>query len=706
MPKSACNSRFSPWLCWGLAALCVAGIGFLRLSPLTTRIIPIAFSIPLILCVWFDDKRLLWIMATCFAVIGLIRTFVVDPAPNIGAMRFVMAGIQIFDVAAIAAAVHLLIDARRRVDAATESIDLANRDLASRQETLAQQNKQLSNLNQQFARREMELQTLLAATRWDASHAPGNQVISNICSAAIRLLGGDVAASAIIQREGDSLRIIGEAGFEGDTLNQTAWPLKDSHAAAVMDEGKTSVIEDLAGEGQSMTPGVSQQPALRSMIATPLRLGGRVAGVIEAYSRSARAWGADDFKIIEWLAAQASLAMEIVFLQRELEQRRRDAVGESVRKTRFLVAISHDVRTPANAMNLLAELMVRSAENPQLASEIPELAREMRQSALALTELISDMLDVARFDSAGLQLEISEFLLDELCERQIAQLKHLGEAKGLELRFDNSQDAAGIVLRTDRTKLARVLTNLVANAIKFTEAGSITVGRKTSIDGGVKITVADTGIGIPESVIGQIFDEFFQLTNPARDRSKGTGLGLAICKRLVAAMGCELDVQSSAGAGTTFTITVPAGLVLSGGQNPSAGSRKDLSARLPSKPLAGMPILLVEDHVPTRRATARLLKEFGATVLQAETGNDAMKMLREESPQVLLLDLMLPDIDGSEVLKFLLQSPNRSLRLIFAVSGDVTPERAEQVKSLGANDLIPKPVNIEHLVRRISAELT
>jgi GAF domain-containing protein len=461
MSKSACNSRFSPWLCWMLAALCVAGIGFLRLSPATTRIIPIAFSIPLILSVWFDDKRLLWCMAVCFAVIGLIRTFVVAPEPNIGAMRFVMAGIQVFDIVAIAAAVHLLIETRRSVDKTTNSLDQANQDLANRQETLAKQNDQLSDLNQQFARRETELQTLLAATRWDASHAPGNQVISNICSAAIRLLGGDVSASAIIQREGESLRVIGEAGFEGDTLNQTAWPLKDSHAAAVMDEGRTSIIEDLAGGVQSMTPGVTQQPALRSMIATPLRLGGRVAGVIEAYSRSARKWSADDFKIIEWLAAQASLAMEIVFLQRELEQRRRDAVGESVRKTRFLVAISHDVRTPANAINLLAELMVRSVETPQPGVEMLDLAREMRQSALALTELISDMLDVARFDSGGLQLEVSDFSLEELFQREITQLRHLGEAKGLELRLDNPADGAGIVLRTDRSKLARVLTHVI-----------------------------------------------------------------------------------------------------------------------------------------------------------------------------------------------------------------------------------------------------
>jgi two-component system, cell cycle response regulator CtrA len=140
-------------------------------------------------------------------------------------------------------------------------------------------------------------------------------------------------------------------------------------------------------------------------------------------------------------------------------------------------------------------------------------------------------------------------------------------------------------------------------------------------------------------------------------------------------------------------------------QKQPQAAREDVPTPLAAKPLEGMPILLVEDHPPTRRATARLLAGFGAIVLQAETGNEALQMLREKSPRVLLLDLMLPDIDGSEVLKFLRESPNRSLRLIFAVSGDVTPERAEQVKGLGANDLIPKPVNIEHLVRRISAEV-
>lgn len=676
----------------------MAGIAFIRLSPSTTRIIPIAFSVPLIISVWFDDKRLVWIMACCFAVIGAIRSLYIAPEVGVGNLRYLTLAMILFDVAVVAMAVHLLIDARRDIDRATQSLDVANRDLAARQEILEKQNIQLSELNQQFGRREAALQTLLAATRWDAYHAPGNQVISNICSAAIQLLGGDVVASAILLREGDALRVMGQAGLGIDAQEQPTWPLKDSHAAMVMELAQSSFVADIGAQSDLIVPAARDGLKLHSLLATPLRLGGQIAGVIEAYSGAARTWSAEDFKILEWLAAQASLAMEIISLQRELEQRRRDAVGESVRKTRFLVAISHDVRTPANAINLLSELMLRSVQDPARAAELPELAFELHQSASALTELIGDVLDVASFDSGRIGLEISEFPLEELLTREVAKLQPLAQAKALELRV--TAKGNDVSVRTDRTKLARVVTNLIANAIKFTTAGSISVAWQLT-ESNLRISITDTGIGIPEGSREHIFDEFFQLTNPARDRSKGTGLGLAICKRLCAAIGCEIDVQSTAGNGTTFTITLPTAMVQSGSGS-MASSKNPLRAQ---KPLNGRTILLVEDHDPTRRATARLLLGMGAEVLQADTGQGALQMLQTKSPDALLLDLMLPDIDGSEVLKFLRQTPKPSLQHIFAVSGDVTPERIAQIKDLGAEDLIPKPVDINRLVQRLRPDI-
>jgi signal transduction histidine kinase len=242
-------------------------------------------------------------------------------------------------------------------------------------------------------------------------------------------------------------------------------------------------------------------------------------------------------------------------LQRELDIRRREAEEASIRKTRFLAAVSHDIRTPANAISLLAELIRRTASNPAMAADVPELARELHASAVSLVNLLSDVLDLARFDSDKVQLQETEFALAGLLEDERKQLLPLARQKNLGLELDLPPEP--LVLRADRIKLSRIVGNLVGNAIKFTETGQVRVGASRNGDGSLHVFVADTGIGIAPEDLAHIFDEFFQLRNPERDRAKGSGLGLTICKRLVDAMGGKLDVQSTPGKGSCFTVALP-----------------------------------------------------------------------------------------------------------------------------------------------------
>jgi signal transduction histidine kinase len=175
------------------------------------------------------------------------------------------------------------------------------------------------------------------------------------------------------------------------------------------------------------------------------------------------------------------------------------------------------------------------------------------------------VLDVARFDSGKVELQETDFALDALFADEYRQLSPLARDKGLTLEYVPPDPP--VWLRADRIKLSRVLGNLVGNAIKFTDRGSVrvTASAVTHEDGatGVEIRVSDTGIGIPPDAQRHIFDEFFQLRNPERDRNKGTGLGLTICNRLVDAMGGRLSVQSAVGEGSTFTITLPGSCITS-----------------------------------------------------------------------------------------------------------------------------------------------
>jgi signal transduction histidine kinase len=256
-------------------------------------------------------------------------------------------------------------------------------------------------------------------------------------------------------------------------------------------------------------------------------------------------------------------------LQRELDTRRREAEEASVRKTRFLAAVSHDIRTPANAISLLAELIRRTASNAAMVADVPDLAQELHASAVSLVNLLSDVLDVARFDSDKVDLQESEFLLNALLADEQRQLQPLAREKGLSLEINAPSEQ--LLVRTDRIKLARVLGNLIGNAIKFTEKGAIRIDAHRNGDNTIRISVSDTGIGIAPEHLSHIFDEFFQLRNPERDRAKGSGLGLTICKRLVDAMGGSLEVTSAPGAGSTFALTLPAYATMPAMVRPATG---------------------------------------------------------------------------------------------------------------------------------------
>jgi PAS domain S-box-containing protein len=389
-------------------------------------------------------------------------------------------------------------------------------------------------------------------------------------------------------------------------------------------------------------------------------------------------------------------------LQREIDLRRREAEEASVRKTRFLASVSHDIRTPVNAINLMAEVIRRSADNPSVAAQIPQMAQRLQANALALADLVTDVLDIARFDTGKVEIQESEFSLGDLLAEECRHLFPLAQDKGLQLTLEPLDRP--IWLRTDRVKLARVIGNLIGNAVKFTDQGTVRVSAATDVGRQVLIRVADTGIGIPPEFLQHIFDEFTQLRNPERDREKGTGLGLTICKRLVEIMGGRIEVSSQVNNGSTFTIVLPSSIVLMR-LEPGAEPLPVSIARTAQAPrraeLAGLKILLVEDHAATRETAAQILMDEGASVCEAGDGATALRLLGEGPWDVILLDMMLPDMDGREILRAIVEQRPAGLRAVIVMTGDLTSERLEEVKQLGADAFIGKPIDVNNLIEML-----
>lgn len=243
-----------------------------------------------------------------------------------------------------------------------------------------------------------------------------------------------------------------------------------------------------------------------------------------------------------------TLAME------QIERQNAQISAQNERKTRLLASVSHDISTPLTSMNVIAQLIRGSADRQSGGADVARLAATLEANARALAELFSDLLDLSSIDSGTVPLRETEFPVDELLREECRVLEPLAQEKGLRLAVD----AAPVRARTDRIKLARVVRNLLSNALKFTDAGSITASCRAG-GGAVEIRIADSGVGIAPADRERIFLEFTQLNGAGAGERAGWGLGLAICRRLVALMGGTIEVESEPGRGSTFIVRLPAG---------------------------------------------------------------------------------------------------------------------------------------------------
>lgn len=718
-----------------LSMIMIALIAWLRLSVYSRDVFPLSSGVPLLICLWTRHIRSLYGMCVAFTLIAVVKIYwLMDSQPG---YERVMLASNLTNIWLVAVVLHGIIVARDRVERKNEELaqlnvelensngELAasNEELAAREEEITRQNEELqsqteeleqqseelrqqaeemeqqaaelNDANHELLRRERGLQTLLDSGRWLRGDLSEALVMNGICQAGVQVLGDGVQASAVLMDEGGKLALNGSSGFGLHGAVIPDFPFSESFTALLIESGKTASIEDIEVRPDIRLPRPGAGRPFRSVLGSPIWHEGKPVAAFEIYSTSPQQWSEHDFRIAEWLAGQAALAIQAIRFQQEIEQKRRAAEEASVQKTRFLAAISHDVRTPANAISLLAELIGKCAQDPERAHQVPALAASLWHNSRAMIDLVSDVLDLSRFDSGRLDLDVSEFSLPEVIRSEVEQVRPLTQGRSLVLR--HVMPELDVRLCSDRTKLARVIGNFLSNAVKFTEAGEIRVELTPEAEGAWVIQVIDSGIGIPSEHIGSIFDEFFQLRNPERNREKGTGLGLAICRRLIDALGFQVEVKSLVGIGTTFTIHIPAGCIVKGAAvaKPAANGNE--------YPLHGASILLVEDHEVARDTTAKLLEAEGARVKTAETGREAIRMLTAGDYEILLLDLNLPDFEGTEILRSLQVARPQTLRCVLVVTGDVRPERIEEVKALGANDLLPKPVNMERLRKALAA---
>jgi signal transduction histidine kinase/ActR/RegA family two-component response regulator len=720
-------------------------MAWLRIAAYHDRIFPLANGLPLLLCLWNRDLRLLYGMSAALTAISVYKVFGLLLENLETVYLYVTLFSQLVNIWLVALVIHRLLNSQKKLEKANLQLDQINRELEFSNEELAasneelaasneeltareeeissqteeleqqaeelrqqseeteQQSSELHDLNQELLRKGRGLQILLESGRWLRGEMSESLVMYGICQAAVQIFSDGVHAAAITQNQEGVLVSKGDYGLTLRGISKNGISFERSFTSLLLESRRTACVEDLSIRPDLQLPMPSAGPPFQSILGSPIWIDGTVHSTIEVYSSTPRHWSENEFRIIEWLAAQAAVAFQAIRAQKELEQNSRAAEDASIQKSRFLAAVSHDVRTPANAIALLAEFIRKCASDPEKYQQIPDLAENLWANAHAMVELISDVLDITRLDFGHKELDASDFSLCELLESEVRQAQPHAESKGLKILC--KLPTTNIRLRSDRVKLSRVLSNLISNAVKFTQAGEVHVECISGNAGGIQVQVIDTGIGIPSEQLESVFDEFFQLRNPERNREKGAGLGLAICKRLVKRLGFDISVKSLLGVGSTFSIQIPAKHLLhaypadTDAPIPATPKQADESKRIS---LDGMSILLVEDHEIVREITAELLTSEGARVCKAINGRDAVRLLLSGNHELLLLDLNLPDFDGVDVLKRLQSNRPASLRWVLVVSADVRPERANEIIQLGAHAMIPKPISIQKIFEALN----
>ena len=367
-------------------------------------------------------------------------------------------------------------------------------------------------------------------------------------------------------------------------------------------------------------------------------------------------------------------------------------------KSEFLANMSHEIRTPLNGVVGVADLLA--------ASDLPKRERDMveiiRSSGQSLERLLSDVLDLARVEAGRMTIEPAPFQAADLVRTVAALLDGRAREKGLTLTLDIDPALEGWFLG-DAVRVRQILTNLVSNAVKFTDHGGVTLIASAPEPGRLNFDVIDTGVGFDAAAKARLFSRFQQADGSITRRFGGTGLGLAISRQLASLMDGELDCESEPARGSRFSFSAPF--------PPAAAPDAQEERTTPSEPTDERPIrvLVVDDHDTNRTVVRMMLDQFGVSTVTAANGLEAVGMVRREAFDLVFMDMQMPVMDGLEATRIIRdeeRADNRPRIPVIMLSANAMPEHRQAARAAGADGHVSKPVTVTALITALNEALS
>jgi signal transduction histidine kinase/phenylalanine-4-hydroxylase/CheY-like chemotaxis protein len=446
--------------------------------------------------------------------------------------------------------------------------------------------------------------------------------------------------------------------------------------------------------------------ARSSEMSVPIMHEGKVLGVLDSEHSQEGFYTQEDFQIFETLASMLAIRLVVERERHAQESHLRHAIEvaeEATRaKTRFLGNISHEVRTPLVAILGLTEMVQGMVEGRGPQRDILENLQVVHRSSKHLLSLLNQLIDLSSDEQGELKLEARRCVPDKLLAEVYHLFQHKAVEKGLQLNLTLGEDLPEYAT-TDPTRLRQILVNLVDNAIKFTDRGSVDVSL-TKEESSLIFRVKDSGCGISSGQVQRVFESFFQTDTSSTRVLGGVGLGLAISKRLAVRLGGDLSAYSTEGQGAEFTLEIP--LILPD-QEIETPTPSLVSQELPARSNRSLRLLVAEDNLETQRLIAFHLRDAGHQVYGVPNGRQALEVALQNLGQktefdAVLLDMQMPELDGFEVAHGLRSAGYR--RPIIALTAHALPDYRAACFEAGCSTFFAKPFEWAELLAVLAAE--